>query len=336
MLTRKKHRALLYCFAILLACGFVYAENIGLMSNGGIALSSQVIGNSSAEDAFDGTSAHCYLRVLPETYIIREWEQDAVIEEIEVQFLSGRMAVDFDLYVWQYGQWLSVGKIRGNEDINVTIPVGGLRTRKLLYKALKFVHPNYNNVREIVVTGTLLEPFVPQPEDFAAERRDGRVFLRWEAPWETGSGAAAVGYNVLKTVVVDGEYGEWEVVAADLKSSSWTGSDDPSQSIAYSVVGIDKWGYTSEMAPPVVIPAAGNVAGLVVDENANPVAGALVKIEALGITATTDSRGSFAIYNLPVGTWQVEVLKEGYIRGEQTIEVAAAGTAELEITLFQG
>ncbi len=311
------------------------AENIALIGYGGTSICTTTYGNAPSENVFDGNlSTSISLRQLSEVFVLREWEQNAIIDEIKIEFSSSQRAIDFDIYYWEYGMWKIIKQIRDNEAATISIPLEGIVTRKLLYKSLKF-NSSYNNIREIVVEGIVQEPYVPQPEEFVAERSGESVYLKWEAPLETKEGAQATAYNVLKADVVNGNYENWETIATGLVANSWSGEGDLTQSSAYSVVAVDKWDYLSEMAEPVILHALGAISGKVVDEQFQPLTGALIRIRGLGVSSKAASDGQFSLVNVPVGIVELEVSKEGYIRDQRLVVLTEAGISNLNFTLQQ-
>jgi hypothetical protein len=74
----------------------------------------------------------------------------------------------------------------------------------------------------------------------------------------------------------------------------------------------------------------------VVKSGGKPVEGVEVKVEALGVSATTDASGSFKLTGLVEGSYSVVVEKEGYVKRVFEVVVGAEGTVnmgELEIEL---
>ncbi|WP_371398360.1 carboxypeptidase regulatory-like domain-containing protein [Fretibacter rubidus] len=85
-----------------------------------------------------------------------------------------------------------------------------------------------------------------------------------------------------------------------------------------------------------------SVQGFVTNENANPIAGATVRLSnaATGVTrtVTTDGTGAFSVRNLPVtGLYSVEISATGY-QGEQVNDIALSlgGTTALNFALGGG
>ena len=335
----ERFRILMLSFLVLfISSSFVLAENIAVKEMGGTFSCSPAYGGATAERAFDGNfSTNMALLVKqPELYIIREWEQTAILDSIQLRLYAPTLAPDFEICVWEYGMWKTIKIIRDNEATVVDIPLGGIQTRKMMYRPLRFNSASYHHIYEIVVEGTLQEPFVPKPEEFFAERQGAQIYLGWDAPLETKEGAQAISYNILKAEVVDGSYGNWEIVESGLLGNSWTGSGDVASSVAYCVIAVDKWGHTSEMATPIVLEAQGKITGRVIDEpSLAPLAGAQVKALGLQIAAITNSNGEFSLEHVSVGNVELEVSKKGYIREMVTVKLAAAGILDLNIAIEQ-
>jgi hypothetical protein len=75
------------------------------------------------------------------------------------------------------------------------------------------------------------------------------------------------------------------------------------------------------------------VAGVVLDTNGAPVAGALVRIDAPVRAAITDSTGRFEIRTLPARELVVRVSREGLVAHERLVRTSSGGTAELRLVL---
>ncbi|WP_238946300.1 carboxypeptidase regulatory-like domain-containing protein [Vandammella animalimorsus] len=63
---------------------------------------------------------------------------------------------------------------------------------------------------------------------------------------------------------------------------------------------------------PATNPDLASVAGIVVDENDQPIASALVRLRDLGTSTTTDSDGAFQMLGLPTGSDTLEITATGY------------------------
>ena len=334
----ERFRVLMLSFLVLfISSNFVLAENIAVAEMGGTFSCSPAYGGASAERVFDGNfSTNMALLVKqPELYIIREWERTATIESIQLRLYASTLAPDFEICIWEYGMWKTVKTVRDNAATIVDIPMGGIETRKIMYRPLRFNSSSYHHLYEIVIEGALQEPFVPKPEEFVAERRDIQVYLTWDPPLETKEGAQATAYNILKAVVVNGNYENWQTIAKGLVANKWRGESDLTQSSAYSVVAVDRWGHLSEMAEPVVIKALSTISGRVIDEQAQPLLEAWVRIKELDLTFKTASDGQFSIQNIPIGIVELEVSKEGYIRDQRLVVLTEAGISNLNFTLRQ-
>lgn len=335
-----RFRFFLFCFLVLmiLSCSAL-AENIGLMEKGGTNSCSRAYGGATADIVFDGTTSGTIglFRSEPEVYIIREWEQNAVIDEITIRATSA-YATDFDILIWEYGMWKTVKTIRDNTSSRTTVPMEGVVTRKIKYRPISYATTgNYHNIYEIEIEGVLEDPFVPKPEEFFGERKGSQVYLSWEEPLETKEGAKAVSYTVLRAEAIGGSYGDWEVAASGITATSWSGASDISRSEAYCVVAVDKWGHTSEMTSPVILAAEGKIAGRVTDEQTSaPLAGVLVKVLGTQLEAETNSSGEYTLANVPVGEVQLEIAKVGYLRKLVEVELTTAGISNLNIALEQG
>jgi TonB-dependent starch-binding outer membrane protein SusC len=78
----------------------------------------------------------------------------------------------------------------------------------------------------------------------------------------------------------------------------------------------------------------GMVVGRITDaQTFEPLAGTQVAITALGIGTLTSSAGRFTLTGVPAGTHTVSVLRIGYRAVEETVQVVAGGTAQVDISL---
>lgn len=77
----------------------------------------------------------------------------------------------------------------------------------------------------------------------------------------------------------------------------------------------------------------GTVEGVVLDEEALPVAAADVIVDGHGISTKTDDAGAFRFEEVPAGEQDVRVLKEGYEPVRLPVDVPAGGTVGVEVRL---
>ena len=78
----------------------------------------------------------------------------------------------------------------------------------------------------------------------------------------------------------------------------------------------------------------GTIRGRVVEATAQrPVAGVQVVVGNTTLSAVTNTAGEFTIANVPAGTHRVRASLIGFGTGEETVRVAAGGTAEANVTL---
>ncbi len=76
--------------------------------------------------------------------------------------------------------------------------------------------------------------------------------------------------------------------------------------------------------------------GTVYDHANVEVAGALVEIEQLAITTTTDAQGNYTFVQVTPGTYTVNATKDGYIdQTESNVVIAADATVDLDIILIE-
>lgn len=85
----------------------------------------------------------------------------------------------------------------------------------------------------------------------------------------------------------------------------------------------------------LTLPAkAGNLRGVVLDNSGgNPVPGAMIKIEAIDKTISTDKDGVFNFDNIPDGSYDITVSRIGYYENQISVWVASADSGELAIYL---
>ncbi len=102
---------------------------------------------------------------------------------------------------------------------------------------------------------------------------------------------------------------------------------------------IVRWLMTAALAVAVTAPEAlaqgGMITGTVVDEQENPVAGAVVKAESLDAAseATTGSDGGFSMLWLQSGQWRFSVSADGYHPTDATTQVRQGPNSPLDIVL---
>lgn len=77
----------------------------------------------------------------------------------------------------------------------------------------------------------------------------------------------------------------------------------------------------------------GTVSGKVIDPLNNPLSNATVKVENLTLTATTNDKGEYTLWNVPGGKQKCVASKEGYIQGSVTIQVIPGQTSQADIVL---
>ncbi|HEX2066492.1 MAG TPA: carboxypeptidase-like regulatory domain-containing protein [Candidatus Thermoplasmatota archaeon] len=78
-------------------------------------------------------------------------------------------------------------------------------------------------------------------------------------------------------------------------------------------------------------PTRGAIAGLVIDDVYRPVPGALVLLQPVGLTATSDRSGQFAFTDLEPGAYVLKVQADGHAAAPKTVEVVAGQYAEAEL-----
>jgi hypothetical protein len=77
----------------------------------------------------------------------------------------------------------------------------------------------------------------------------------------------------------------------------------------------------------------GIIAGVVVDEAGNPIAGAEIAASGVTARATTDSAGKFMIRDLESGEYNVRARRIGYFPARMTADIGKGGRADLHIEL---
>ncbi len=79
---------------------------------------------------------------------------------------------------------------------------------------------------------------------------------------------------------------------------------------------------------------SGRISGVVLNDEALPVAGAEVAIDVLGLSTLTDADGLFALDRVPTGQYVVEVQAIGYVPALRTVSLTEAeGLADVEVRL---
>jgi len=116
------------------------------------------------------------------------------------------------------------------------------------------------------------------------------------------------------TVIADGFY-EYYAVSVDVAGNQ---EATPAGAQAYTTVGGTGGGTT------------GLVAGRVIDQAGNPVAGLTVTVVGTGATGTTDAQGAFSVANVPAGTHAVLFSGSGFTsRTMQGVQVNGGQTTTL-------
>lgn len=88
---------------------------------------------------------------------------------------------------------------------------------------------------------------------------------------------------------------------------------------------------TGGTGQPPLPPDKGAIAGLVIDDVYRPVPGALVLIESVGLTATSDGEGQFTFSGLDPGAYILKVQSDGHASAPKTVQVVAGQYAEAEV-----
>ena len=112
------------------------------------------------------------------------------------------------------------------------------------------------------------------------------------------------------------------LTSAQLANGSW--GDDPYVT-ALALRGL----WLAGQVP--IIPTAGDVAGVVVDQaTSQPLPGASITLaENAGINAVTDANGSFRLTGVPAATYTLQIARSGYQSLSASIDVAAGQTLSL-------
>jgi predicted Zn-dependent protease len=93
------------------------------------------------------------------------------------------------------------------------------------------------------------------------------------------------------------------------------------------------------MASSAMAQSKGNakLSGKLVDEQGQPVADAVVRLQLVGqtdvLTAKSDKKGEWKIGNLAEGQWRIQVAKDGLDPGNEVTEIRNSNPAPLTITL---
>lgn len=90
---------------------------------------------------------------------------------------------------------------------------------------------------------------------------------------------------------------------------------------------------TSAARQRVAEDATGAVVGRVTDGNGRGLGAAQVRVSGTAIGAATDSSGSFTLAGVPTGTRSISVRSIGFAPSERTVEVAAADSVRMNVTL---
>ena len=75
----------------------------------------------------------------------------------------------------------------------------------------------------------------------------------------------------------------------------------------------------------------GAISGLLINDVFRPVAGGLVLIQELGLTATSDTSGQFTFVDLEPGAYMLRVQAEGHEAAPQSVDVVEGEYAEVEV-----
>jgi hypothetical protein len=82
--------------------------------------------------------------------------------------------------------------------------------------------------------------------------------------------------------------------------------------------------------PPPLEEGKGAITGLLINDVYRPIPGALVLLQQLGLTASTDAAGQFHIADLEPGAYLLKVQAEGHAAAPRTVEVKAGEYTEVE------
>src|SRR5262245_35407666 len=77
----------------------------------------------------------------------------------------------------------------------------------------------------------------------------------------------------------------------------------------------------------------GTITGKVMDDNKEPIAGAVVEVEGTQIKATANNAGEYSIADVPAGSYTVKASTYSYRTQTAQITVAAGQTATQDFTL---
>jgi hypothetical protein len=90
-------------------------------------------------------------------------------------------------------------------------------------------------------------------------------------------------------------------------------------------------------APAQVDVTTGRIAGVITDENGQPVPGVTVQAKSRGTGLTlvqvTDARGLYRILNMPVGAWDVSASVSGFQRQTRTVNVTLGSAPTVDFAL---
>lgn len=104
------------------------------------------------------------------------------------------------------------------------------------------------------------------------------------------------------------------------------------------VVSVDARGYLTKAAGHYRMnigadPGSGGVVGQVVDGASQPVSGASVTVNRGLYTQTTNSTGNFNFGQVPAGSWEVTVTKQGHAPAVKPVTVVAGSATTANVTL---
>jgi hypothetical protein len=89
--------------------------------------------------------------------------------------------------------------------------------------------------------------------------------------------------------------------------------------------------------PALAVELTGQLRGTISDEDGLPIPGVVVNLSSPamqgGRNAETDAEGRYRFLALPVGQYDVEVLKAGFSKAEATVRVAAGSTVTIDLVL---
>ena len=120
-------------------------------------------------------------------------------------------------------------------------------------------------------------------------------------------------------------------------------TDIPYDSIKISITNDEVFGVAQVYPMPDVVtkitivatlqdPNKGSMTGIVTSRG-EPVPGAIVRIDALGLADTTDEQGMYLIRNVPAGQQQVSITREGFSRRLLTSTFAVGTVTRKDLTL---